>query len=134
MRTSGVAMKVLGGVVAFCALAFGPIQQASAGCGDYLNIGHDPSASSQHGDAPMSPATTPCNGPNCHRHDGPPLTPSPELRPTSPTVKAAAILSRLAPSTTTVFERRCDDVPRPLPGYADPILRPPQGVWPLPPA
>jgi len=128
MRKLGVATKVLGGFVAFCALALGPIDSACAGCGDYLSIGHGPSMTDRRGDAPMSSATTPCNGPNCHRHDGPPLTPSPELRAAPPTVKAAAIFAFLAPSTKTFVERSFDEGARPLSGYAASILRPPQGV------
>jgi hypothetical protein len=127
MRKLGVATKVLGGVVAFCALAFAPIELASAGCGDYLTIGHNPPMNGNHSDS-LLPTTTPCNGPNCHRHDGPPLTPSPELRAAPPTVKSAAIFANLASDPKFVIERLSEDDARPLPGYADSILRPPQVV------
>ena len=128
MRKLGVATKVLGGFVAFCALAFGPMERASAGCGDYLNVGRDSATTGKHSDGPLSPTTKQCNGPNCHRHDGPPLTPTPEIRPATPTFKSAAIATILALSAKSVVERSSDDDARPLPGYAVPILRPPQVV------
>lgn len=124
MRLLGVATKVLGGVVAFCALAFAPIQSASAGCGDYLTIGHGPSIGDQHRDSP----TWPCNGPNCHRHDGPPVTPSPDFRAAPSTGKTAAIFAEASSDSPLFVERSSDDDARPLPGYASSILRPPQSV------
>jgi hypothetical protein len=128
MQKPGVATKVLGGFVAFCALALGPMNQASAGCGDYLTIGRGPTMKVDHSNLPTTPATAPCNGPNCHRHDGPPLTPSPDFRAAPPTVKAAAIFATLASSPMTFVERLFDDGDVPLPGHSASILRPPQGA------
>jgi len=128
MQKSGVATRVCGGFIALCALSFGPVQESAAGCGDYLNIGRDATTISEHSSAPMSPMTTPCNGPNCHPHDGPPVTPSPEIQPATPTAKAAEIIANFAPDAEPMVERLSEDDARPVPGYAASILRPPKGV------
>jgi len=128
MRKLGVATKVLGGLAAFCVLAFAPLNSASAGCGDYLTIDHGASTNGKHGDSPMMPATAPCNGPNCHRHDGPPVTPSPEFRSAPFTVKSATLLSSVDSNDDSFTERLSDDDVRPIPGFAASILRPPQNV------
>src|SRR6476620_8412488 len=117
MRQSCVATKVLGGVFAFCAFAFAPIDRASAGCGDYLTMDHGQSTSSDHVGSPLKPSTTPCNGPNCHRHDGPPLTPAPDFRPAPPTVKTAAIFADASADLNLFREHWPDEDARPLPGH-----------------
>jgi hypothetical protein len=123
MQVSGVATKVLGGVVAFCALAFAPIPAASAGCGDYLTMDHGPK------DAASTPSGhVPCNGPNCHRGEVPPLTPAPTLPAVPPSIDVAWLTSDSDRDPRSLGERLTDSDLRPSPGYESSILRPPRSV------
>jgi hypothetical protein len=123
MRHSGVATKVLSGLVAVCALAFAPLPTASAGCGDYLTMDHGKGASSD-----LSAPARPCNGPNCHRHDAPPLSPAPEFQTAPPSVKIAAVFGDACDVRPSLIERRQDEAFRPLTGVPLSILRPPRSV------
>jgi len=123
MRHSGVATKVLSGLVAVCALAFAPLPSASAGCGDYLTMDHGKGASSD-----LSAPTQPCNGPNCHRQDAPPLAPTSDFQAPPSSLKIAALLIAAAADSPSLIERRLQDDARPFPGVGLSILRPPRSV------
>lgn len=128
MRQLGVGLKAFGGVLAFCAFAFAPINRADAGCGDYLTMDHSQPMAGKQSGVPMKPGTTLCNGPNCHRHDGPPLTPAPEFRAAPTTFKIAAIFTDVSTDLNRFSERWPDSDTRPLSGYTSSILRPPRTV------
>ena len=121
MRRASVTTKAFG-VFAVCALAFAPLPTASAGCGDYLVMDHGPSAAS-HDAKPQ-----PCNGPNCHRQDAPPLAPAPELHAPPPTLKAGALMNDTAPDSSSIISRLHDSNLHPLSGFGLSILRPPRSV------
>jgi len=120
--TGPVRRSVVFVLAGACALA--ATTNVRAGCGDYLVLDHASLAA--HHDSLSKPTQTPCNGPNCHRHDAPPLTPAPELVSAPPTFKAAVVAEVAAEELRMVANAFPEPAARPSAGVALSILRPPR--------
>ena len=108
--------------VAF-ALAATPVVRA--GCGDYLVLDHAPLASDGHGGG-IKPTQAPCNGPNCQRHDAPPLSSAPTLEIAPLTLKVTVVSGEIAEIAGFAAALWGDCEGRPAAGVELSILRPPR--------
>lgn len=116
--------QAVGAVIALMLLECALVNNASAGCGDYLTVG---GVVSQESEASRA-ADAPCHGPNCRRGDLPPLAPVPEVQAPPSWSKSACVIEDTEPERLHVSQVIEILHFHPAAGYTTAILRPPRSV------